>query len=229
MLFRQLLDRESGTFSYLLAQNYQSDALIIDPVLEQMPLYQRLINEYGLRLRYAIDTHFHADHVTATGKLREQFDCQIVMGEATSIHGIDVLLNDGDSIGVDNIRLKAIHTPGHTADSYCFYGHGMIFTGDTLFIRGTGRTDLPTGSVEDAYNSLFKKILTLPNETIVYPGHDYKIMMMSTIGEERRFNPRLKVDSLEAYREIMEKLNLSKPDQFERAIKLNPSCGLEKD
>lgn len=226
MLLRQFYDKESGTFSYLVATDYGGQALIIDPVLEQVNLYEKLINDFGLQLIYAIDTHTHADHVTGTGTLRQKLGCKVVMGKATQTKNVDLLLNEGEKLTVGNLTFTLLHTPGHTADSYCLLGEGCIFTGDTLFIRGTGRTDLASGDVSQAYDSLFNKLLKLPEATLVYPGHDYKVINVSTIGEEKKFNPRLQVQSVKEYAEIMGKLNLGKPNQYDRAMELNPTCGL---
>lgn len=226
MLFRQLFDCTSCTYTYLLASGYGREALLIDPVREQLPLYSKILDELQLKLVYTIDTHMHADHVTATGLLNKKTQCKIVMGAPSSATYVNLRVNDGEVIHLDNIKLTALHTPGHTDDSFSFAMDDRVFTGDTLLIRGTGRTDFPSGNPYQQYDSLFNKLLTLPDETLVYPAHDYKGMTVSSIGEEKRHNPRLQVASAEEYADIMNHLNLDKPKMFDIAIPANLRCGL---
>ncbi len=226
MLLRQLLDKESCTLTYVLAEDYQSPAVIIDPVLEQLELYHRLLREWKLELIYCIDTHTHADHITASGKLAKHYGAKIVVGEQSPALCANVRVKNGNTLFIGNIPLHVLYTPGHTDDCYCYAADGLVFTGDTLFIRGTGRTDFQSGSAAAAYRSITQKLFTLPDETIVYPGHDYKGMMLSTIGEEKRFNPRLQVNSLEEYVNIMDRLNLSYPAKMDIALPANIQCGL---
>ncbi len=229
MLFRQLFDQASSTYTYLLAADYGQEALIIDPVLEQMPLYQSLLDELKLKLVLSLDTHCHADHVTASGALNLKYQCQIAMGELTHAQHVTKRIRDNETISIDGIELKAIYTPGHTDDSYCFIGEDRVFTGDTLLIRGTGRTDFQSGDPNQQYESLFNKLLALSDQTLVYPAHDYKGMMVSTIGEEKRCNPRLQVTSAAEYVDIMNDLHLPKPKLFDIAVPANLQCGIESN
>jgi glyoxylase-like metal-dependent hydrolase (beta-lactamase superfamily II) len=225
MLFRQMFDVESCTYTYLLAAREGGEALIIDPVKGQLGAYLQLIDELKLKLVFALDTHVHADHVTALGALREATHCITRMGEQCGAECVSTTFTDGETIRIDGVELKAIFTPGHTEDSYCFVMSDRVFTGDTLLIRGTGRTDFQNGSSHAAYNSLFNKLLKLPDPTLVYPGHDYKGWTSSTIGEERRFNPRLKVQSADEYAELMGKLKLATPKLMDVAVPANLRCG----
>ncbi len=211
MLFRQLYDNVSSTYTYLLAARPGGEALIIYPVHERLERYLQLISEFELRLVKAVDTHVHADHITGLGALRDRTKCITVMGAAAAVDVVSMRVEDGDTIEVDGVTLEVMHTPGHTADSYCFCMPDRVFTGDTLLIRGTGRTDFQNGDPGAAYDSLFNKLLKLPDETLVYPGHDYKGDTVSTIGEERAHNPRLQVKSVEEYVALMEGLDLANP------------------
>jgi glyoxylase-like metal-dependent hydrolase (beta-lactamase superfamily II) len=225
MLFRQLFDSTSSTYSYLLAARKGGEALLIDPVLEQVPRYEQLIRELGLRLVIAVDTHTHADHITGLGRLRADTGCRTGLGTQSGAECVDFRFGDGESIRVDGIALTALYTPGHTDDSYCFLMDDRVFTGDTLLIRGTGRTDFQNGDPYAAYDSLFNRLLRLPDETLVYPGHDYKGWTVSTIGEERAHNPRLQVGSAEQYAELMNGLNLPSPKLMDVAVPANRACG----
>lgn len=230
MLFRQLFDEVSYTYTYLIADKDSGQALLIDPVLEKLDQYTTLLDELGLALACTIETHVHADHVTAAGKLREATGCKVIQGQKSAANGADSTVHDGDVIAVGSVQVSVLYTPGHTDDSYCFLveegGQNYLFTGDTLFIRGTGRTDFQHGDSADHYDSIFNKLLTLPEDTLVYPGHDYKGMTVSTIGEEKRFNPRLQVANAEAYAEIMDNLNLPKPKLIDVAVPANLELGL---
>ena len=229
MIFRQFFESASSTYTYLIASRKGGEALLIDPVIEKVDLYMRVLSELDLKLVKAVDTHCHADHITALGRLRDETHCVTVMGRNTDVDVVSMRVDDGDSIDIENISLQVLYTPGHTSDSYCFRMEDRIFTGDTLLIRGTGRTDFQHGNPHDAYNSLFGKILTLPDDMLVYPGHDYKGETVSTIGEEKAFNPRLQVSSAEAYAEIMDNLNLPNPKLMDEAVPANLAIGFHAD
>lgn len=227
MIFRQLFDYDTYTYTYLVAADDGREAVLIDPVKSQTDLYLQLMQELGVKLMYAIDTHVHADHITALGNLQKATECATVMGEQSAAKCVSLRIKDGEKIKIGDLELTAMHTPGHTDDSYCFSMADRVFTGDTLFIRGTGRTDFQNGNSSDQYDSIFNKLLTLPEETIVYPGHDYRGMTSSTIGEEKRFNPRLQVASKADYVELMANLNLPRPKYMDIAVPANLKCGEE--
>lgn len=227
MIFRQLFDHESSTYTYLLAERTGGEALLIDPVLENIDRYVRLIGDFDLRLVLAVDTHIHADHVTALGALREHTDCATAMGEMTKAECVSVRFKEGDQLRADNLSLDILYTPGHTDDSYSFLLPDRVFTGDTLLIRGTGRTDFQNGDPAAQYDSLFGKLLKLPEETLVFPAHDYNGMTVSTIGEERRHNPRLQVESKQAYVDLMNALDLPNPRLMDVAVPANRGCGVK--
>src|SRR5262245_60694170 len=226
MIFRQLFDRVSCTYTYLIADRRGGEACLIDPVLGQVDRYLKTLAELGLRLVKAIDTHLHADHITGAGTLRARTLCHTVMGEQSAAEVVSLRVRDGDRIAVGSLGLRAIHTPGHTEDSYCFLLDGRVFTGDTLHIRGTGRTDFQNGNAAVQYESLFNRLLRLPEDTLVYPGHDYKGDTVSTIGEEKAFNPRLQVDSADEYVALMNGLGLPRPSMMDVAIPANLCLGL---
>jgi len=226
MIFRQLFDRSSGTYTYLLAERPGGEALLIDPVLDNTGQYVRLIDELDLKLVKAVDTHIHADHVTALGALRERTGCTTAMGATARIECVSVHFHEGEKLSADNLHLDVIYTPGHTNDSYSFLLPDRVFTGDTLLIRGTGRTDFQNGDPAAQYDSLFNKLLRLPEDTLVYPAHDYNGMTVSTIGEEKHHNPRLQVSDMQAYVELMNGLVLDDPRMMDIAIPANRACGL---
>ena len=225
MIFRQLFDNKSSTYTYLIASSNGREALIIDPVEENVAEYVKLLEELNLKLVKVIDTHIHADHITGASKLKNKTNCTTIMGENSPAETVDLKLKDGEIIKVDQLEIKALYTPGHTSDSYSFLMNNYLFSGDTLLINGTGRTDFQNGSSEDAYHSLFDKLLKLPEETLLYPGHDYNGKKVSTIGDEKKFNPRLQVDSINQYIEIMSNLNLSKPKMIEINVSRNLMLG----
>ena len=229
MIFRQLFDQVSGSYSYLIASRMGGEALIIDPVLDKVERYLKLLEELELKLVKAIDTHVHADHITGLGALRDRTRCATVMGRESKTDVVSIRVSDGDAIVIEGVSLSAIHTPGHTDDSYCYRMADRVFTGDTLLIRGTGRTDFQHGDSHAAYDSLFNKLLALPDEMLVYPGHDYKGDTVSTIGEERRHNPRLQVNSAEDYAALMDQLNLANPKMMDVAVPANLKIGLSQD
>ena len=226
MIFRQLFDSVSGTYSYLLASRAGGEALIIDPVLEKVDRYLQLIGELDLRLVKAVDTHLHADHITGLGALRDRTHCITVMGENTKADVVSMRLAEGDKLSIEGISMDVLYTPGHTDDSYSFLMNDRVFTGDTLLIRGTGRTDFQNGDARMQYESLFGKLLRLPDETMVFPAHDYKGDTVSTIGEEKRYNPRLQVKSVDDYVALMASLNLPNPKMMDVAVPSNMKVGL---
>jgi sulfur dioxygenase len=225
MLFRQFFDRESCTYSYLIARRPGAEAVIIDPVRENVPHYLQQIDDLKLQLVFAIDTHIHADHVTGLGKLAEHSSCATVMGEQSKAEYVARHVTDSEALTIDGLKLTALYTPGHTDDHYSFQMHDRVFTGDCLLIRGTGRTDFQNGNPKVQYESLFGRLLTLPDETLVYPAHDYKGWTVSTIGEEKACNPRLQVTSPEAYAQIMNNLQLADPKLMDIAVPANLKCG----
>jgi sulfur dioxygenase len=226
MIFRQLFDAVSGTYSYLLASRVGGEAMIIDPVLEKVDRYLQLIRELDLRLVKAVDTHLHADHITGLGALRDRTHCITVMGENTKADVVSMRLAEGDRLTVEGVSMDVLYTPGHTDDSYSFVMGDRVFTGDTLLIRGTGRTDFQNGDARMQYESLFGKLLRLPDETLVFPAHDYKGDTVSTIGEEKRYNPRLQVKSIDEYVALMASLNLPNPKMMDVAVPSNMKIGL---
>ena len=229
MIFRQLFDATSGTYTYLLASRRGGEALIVDPVLEKVDRYLSLIRELDLRLVKAVDTHLHADHITGLGALRDTTRCITVMGEQSSVDVVSMRLSDGDTLRIEGLELEAIYTPGHTDDSYSFRMQDRVFTGDTLLIRGTGRTDFQNGCPRAQYDSIFNRLLRLPEETMVFPAHDYKGDTVSTIGEEKRCNPRLQVRCVDEYVVMMNNLNLSNPKMMDIAVPANMRQGLPQD
>jgi glyoxylase-like metal-dependent hydrolase (beta-lactamase superfamily II)/rhodanese-related sulfurtransferase len=229
MIFRQLFDSASSTYTYLLASRQGGEALIIDPVLDRVDRYLKLIEELDLRLVKAVDTHLHADHITGIGALRDHTKCITVMGEQSSVDVVSMRVSDGERLDIEGMTLGVIYTPGHTDDSYCFTLADRVFTGDTLLIRGTGRTDFQNGSARAQYDSIFNRLLKLPDETLVFPGHDYKGDSVSTIGEERAHNPRLKVHSSEEYESLMAGLKLANPKMMDVAVPANMHQGLHQE
>jgi sulfur dioxygenase len=229
MIFRQLFDQTSGTYSYLLASRSGGEALIFDPVLEKIDRYLQLVRELDLKLVKAVDTHLHADHITGLGALRDRTHCITVMGEQSKADVVSIRLADGDKLTIEGLSLDVIYTPGHTDDSYSFILPDRVFTGDTLLIRGTGRTDFQNGDPRQQYDSIFGRLLKLPDSTLVYPAHDYKGETVSTIGEEKAFNPRLQVKSVEEYVELMNNLKLANPKMMDVAVPANIKIGLHQD
>jgi glyoxylase-like metal-dependent hydrolase (beta-lactamase superfamily II)/rhodanese-related sulfurtransferase len=228
MIFRQLFDSVSSTYSYVLASRRGGEALIIDPVLEKVDRYLKLMEELDLRLVKAVDTHLHADHITGLGALRDRTRCITVMGEQSKVDVVSMRIADGDKLGVEGLSLDVFYTPGHTDDSYSFYLGDRVFTGDTLLIRGTGRTDFQNGDSRAQYESL-QRLLRLPEETLVFPAHDYKGDTVSTIGEERRFNPRLQVRDADEYTALMAGLKLPNPKMMDVAVPANVRQGLHQE
>jgi glyoxylase-like metal-dependent hydrolase (beta-lactamase superfamily II) len=225
MIFKQEFDTKTSTYTYIIASAKGREAVIIDPVLENVEDYINILKELDLKLVKVIDTHIHADHITGASKLKQVTNCTTIMGEHTPADTVEIKVKDDEIINIDNLKIRSMYTPGHTSDSYSFLLDNYLFTGDTLLINGTGRTDFQNGSSKDAYNSLFNNLLKLPEETLVYPGHDYNGKFSSTIGNEKKFNPRLQVKSLDEYVDIMSKLNLAKPKMIETNVSRNIKLG----
>ena len=229
MIFRQLFDSASSTYTYLLASRVGGEALLLDPVLEKTDRYLKLLEELDLKLVKVVDTHVHADHVTAMGALRDKTSCVTVMGEQSPVDVVSMRVSDGERVTIEGLSMTAMHTPGHTDDSYCFRMDDRVFTGDTLLIRGTGRTDFQNGDAGQQYDSLFGGVLKLPESTLVYPAHDYKGDTVSTIGEEKSSNPRLQVAGRAEYIELMANLKLANPKMMDVAVPENMRMGLNID
>ena len=226
MIFKQLFDKKSSTYTYLISSGKGREALVIDPVIENVSEYIGLLKELDLKLVKVIDTHIHADHVTGASELKDITKCTTIMGAHTPAESVEIKVKDEEYINLENLKIKAMYTPGHTSDSYCFLMDNYLFSGDTLLINGTGRTDFQNGNSKDAYNSIFNKLLKLPEETLLYPAHDYKGEKVSTIGKEKKYNPRLQVDSVDQYIEIMNNLNLKKPAQIDFNVSKNINLGV---
>jgi sulfur dioxygenase len=225
MIFRQLFDKTSSTFTYLIASKKGREALIIDPVIENTDFYIKILNELNLKLVKVIDTHIHADHVTGASKLNKKTNCSVIMGENTPSDTVEIRVKDNEIIKVDELKIKAIYTPGHSSDSYSFLMDNFLFSGDALLINGTGRTDFQNGNAGDSYRSIFNKLLKLPEETLLYPAHDYNGKKVSSIGNEKKFNPRLQVENISEYEEIMNNLDLSKPPLMDSNVARNIKLG----
>ncbi len=221
MIFKQLFDKKSSTYTYIISSGQGREALIIDPVIENTNEYLNVLKELNLKLVKVIDTHIHADHISGLNELGKTTNCTKIMGEKSKSEIIDIRVKDNEKIKIENIELTSMYTPGHTDCSYSFLMNDRIFTGDTLLINGTGRTDFQNGNSVDQYNSLFNRILKLPEKTLVYPAHDYKGNKVSTIGNEKKNNPRLQVNSVEQYTEIMNNLKLANPKMMDIAVPAN--------
>tara|TARA_Y100001960_G_scaffold273809_1_gene302329 strand:+ start:256 stop:948 length:693 start_codon:yes stop_codon:yes gene_type:complete len=221
MIFNQLFDEKSSTYTYIISSGKGREALIIDPVIEHTNEYIKVLENLKLKLVKVIDTHIHADHVSGLNELNKKTNCKRIMGEKSKSEVIDIKIKDGEKIEIENIKLEAMYTPGHTDCSYSYLMNDRVFTGDTLLINGTGRTDFQSGSPYDAYDSLFNRLLKLPEKTLVYPAHDYNGKKNSTIENEKNNNPRLQVSSKEEYAEIMNNLNLANPKMIDIAVPAN--------
>ena len=221
MIFNQLFDRKSSTYTYIISSGKGREALIIDPVIEHTDEYVRVLESLDLKLVKVIDTHIHADHISGLNELNKRTNCTRIMGEKSKSEVVDIKLKDNENLNIENIELKAIYTPGHTDCSYCYLMNDRVFTGDTLLINGTGRTDFQSGNSLDAYDSLFNKLLKLPEKTLVYPAHDYNGKINSTIENEKNNNPLLQVNSKDEYAEIMNNLNLANPKMMDIAVPAN--------
>jgi len=229
MIFRQLFDRESCTYTYLLGDEDSGEAVLIDPVLEHVDRDAQLIAELGLSLKYTLETHVHADHITGSGRLRERLACETVVGCCSGADCADVQVDQGDAVTFGPHRLEVLSTPGHTvcSVSYSLPAHRMLFTGDALLVRGCGRTDFQGGDARALFHSIREKLFVLDESTTVYPGHDYQGRTCTTVGEERRFNPRAGLErSEDEFVEIMASLNLDPPAKIDIAVPANKACGL---
>jgi glyoxylase-like metal-dependent hydrolase (beta-lactamase superfamily II) len=225
MIFKQVFDTKTSTYTYLIASAKGREAVIIDPVLENVENYIGLLKDLDLKLVKVIDTHIHADHVTGASKLKQSTNCTTIMGEHTPADMVEIKVKDNELINVDGLKIRSIYTPGHTSESYSFLLNKYLFSGDALLINGTGRTDFQNGSSKDSYHSIFDKLLKLPEDTLLYPGHDYNGKKVSTIGNEKKFNPRLQVKNVDEYIEIMSNLNLSKPEMMDSNVGRNIQLG----
>lgn len=229
MVLRQLFNSESWTYSYLLVDEASAEALLIDPVLDQMPCYRRLLSEFGVSLKYSLDSHIHADHITASGTLRDEYGCETLVSEKAKVDCASRVVKGGEQFYLGSLRFTVIHTPGHTDDSICIHlkqdGEHFLFTGDTLLIRGTGRTDFQNGDAGALYDSIQRLLASYPASTWVYPGHDYKGWTRSTLGEEKKHNPRLQVESRTEFIALMENLHLPHPKNMDVAVPANRACG----
>jgi glyoxylase-like metal-dependent hydrolase (beta-lactamase superfamily II) len=221
MIFEQLFDTKSSTYTYILSSGKGREALIIDPVLEHTDQYINFLNKLELKLVKVIDTHIHADHITGLNELSERTSCTKIMGENSKSEVVDLRVKEDENVKIDNINLKVMYTPGHTDCSYSYLMNDRVFTGDTLLINGTGRTDFQNGNARQQYDSIFNKLLKLPENTMVYPAHDYNGKKHSTIGSERKNNPRLQVNSVDQYVEIMNNLKLANPKMMDVAVPAN--------
>ena len=221
MIFKQLFDSVSSTYTYVISSGIGREALIIDPVLEKTDDYINILTELDLKLVKVIDTHLHADHISGLRELQKRTKCLIIMGEQTKSEVVNLKIKDNEKVKIDKIELKSLYTPGHTDDSYSFLMNDRVFTGDTLLIKGTGRTDFQNGNPYDQYNSLFNRLLKLDDQILIFPAHDYKGEKFSSIGEEKKTNPRLQVNSAKEYAQIMNNLNLDNPKQMDVAIPAN--------
>ena len=230
MLFRQLFDRETCTYTYLIADRMTKEAALVDPVLEQVERDLKLIEELGLNLLYCLETHIHADHITGTGKLRQITGCKGIVPEMASVACADRHIKDKEVLQLGEVSIEAIATPGHTDSHMAYLVNGdRLLTGDALFIRGCGRTDFQSGDAATLYDSVTQRLFTLPDDTLVYPGHDYRGQTVSTIGEEKQYNSRFtKGESLisrTSFIQLMGNLNLPNPKKMMEAVPANESCG----
>ena len=225
MIFKQVFDKKTSTYTYLIASAKGREAVIIDPVIENVNKYIQLLRNLDLKLVKVIDTHIHADHVTGASKLKQVTNCATLMGEHTPADAVEIKVKDNELINIDGLNIRSIYTPGHTAESYSFLLDNYLFSGDALLINGTGRTDFQNGNSKDSYHSIFDKLLKLPEETLLYPGHDYNGEKVSTIEKEKKFNHRLQVKNVDEYIEIMSNLNLSKPEMMDNNVSKNIQLG----
>jgi sulfur dioxygenase len=226
MLFRQLLDRETGTYTYLIADHATKEAVLVDPVIEQVDRDFKWLNELGLTLKFCLETHIHADHITGTSKLRELTGCEDIVPENAHVACANRFVKDGEVLQVGGIEIQAIATPGHTDSHMAYLINGThLLSGDALLIRGCGRTDFQSGDAGTLYDRVTQRLFTLPDETLVYPGHDYKGNTVSTIGEEKQWNPRFVGRNREQFIEFMNNLDLPNPKKIAEAVPANERCG----
>ena len=221
MIFNQLFDPKSHTYTYIISSGKGREALIIDPVIEKTHEYLKILESLELKLVKVIDTHIHADHISGLNELNKKTNCTRIMGDNSPSEVVDIKVKDGEKVKIEDIELTALHTPGHTICSFSFFMEDRVFTGDTLLINGTGRTDFQGGSAKDQYDSIFNRLLKLPDQTVIYPAHDYNGKKNSTIIEEKKNNPRLQVNSIDEYIEIMKNLKLDKPNMMDFHVSSN--------
>lgn len=227
-MFRQLFDETSSTLTYLIADDVSKKAVIIDPVDSHIEDYIALVGTLGIQLRYALETHVHADHITASGGLRERLGIRTAVSKQCGAEEADWQLSDGDVVSFGEEAIKVIATPGHTIGSLSFLWQGKLFTGDALLINGCGRTDFQGGDAGDLYDSITQKIFTMTGETLIYPGHDYQGRRVSSVAQEKLINSRLANKSREEFINIMGALNLPKPKLIDIAVPANRKCGLDE-
>jgi glyoxylase-like metal-dependent hydrolase (beta-lactamase superfamily II)/rhodanese-related sulfurtransferase len=230
LIFHQLFEQESSTYTYILADEQSKEGIIIDPVLETVDRDLKLINELGIKLKYILDTHIHADHITGAGLLRKATGAKTVVSQNSKVDCVDMLLEDGAEIKFGAHKIKALATPGHTSTCMSFLCDNYLFTGDVLLVRSCGRTDFQQGSSEKMFHSVKEVLFSLPDSTIIFPGHDYRGFTRSSIGEEKKYNPRINAQtSLEDFKKTMNELKLSHPKKIHLALPANMACGLEKN
>jgi len=230
MVFRQLFEPQSSAFTYLIGCDQTREAVLIDPVLETVERDLALLAELGLMLKYTLETHIHADHVTGADRLRDETGAKAAVPEKSGASQVDLAVREGEAIAIGELRLEPLYTPGHTNDHHAYLlrdGDGArVFTGDALMIDGCGRTDFQNGDAATLYRSVHDKLFALPDETLVYPGHDYQQRRVSSIGQERARNPRLGGGkTIEEFIAIMEGLNLPRPKKMDIAVPANLECG----
>ncbi len=228
-MFKQLFDTESSTFSYLIVDDLTKEAAIIDPVESHLEIYVTLLSSLGVTLKYALETHVHADHVTASGKLRQRFGIQTAVSQQCGATSADLQLNDGDVLKLGRQTIQVIATPGHTKGSVTYHWQDKVFTGDALLINGCGRTDFQGGDAGTLYDSITQRLFTLPDETLVYPGHDYQGKWVSCIGQEKTLNARLAGKTRDEFVYLMQQLNLPKPKMIDIAVPANRKCGIYEE
>lgn len=230
LIFRQLFDYDTWTYTYLLADATTKEAVLIDTVKEQVDRDLSLLRELGLKLKFVLDTHVHADHVTGAAKLRAATGAKTAINKTAGVPCADIALEDGQELSFGEFKIKAIATPGHTDTCMSFYSEGMVFTGDTLFVRDVGRTDFQQGSNQKMFQSIRDKLFQLPENTLVYPGHDYKGQLVSTIAEEERLNPKVGTkQSFEQFKAEMDAMKLGPPKRLHIAVPANLKCGADEN
>lgn len=230
LIFRQLFDYDTWTYTYLLADAVSKEAVLIDTVKEQVERDLGILKDLGLKLKYVLDTHVHADHVTGAAKLRAATGAKTGISKTAGVACADLALEDGQELAFGRFKIRAMATPGHTDTCMSFYSEGMVFTGDTLFIRDVGRTDFQHGSNQKMFESIRGRLFQLPRDTLVYPGHDYRGRMVSTIAEERELNPKVGLRrSFDHFKSEMEAMKLGPPKRLHVAVPANLKCGADEN
>jgi sulfur dioxygenase len=228
-MFKQLYDETSSTLTYLIADDETKEAILIDPVISHLEEYIAMLEANDYTLKYALETHVHADHITASGLLRERLQTETAVSELCGASTADIQLNDGDILVLGKQKINVLATPGHTAGSLSFLWNDRLFSGDALLINGCGRTDFQGGDATTLYNSIQNKIFSLPDETLIYPGHDYNGRRVSSVAQEKLSNSRLAGKSLQEFVQIMNNLNLPKPTLIDIAVPANRMCGVPEE